>query len=80
MKKPDPRTALIEDHLRREANRRGLLLRKSRRRNPAAEDYGMYVLVDDTAGNQRAQSQAVISAFANGEGRTLQQISEELQK
>ncbi len=35
-----------ENRTRRKANRHGLRLMKSRRRNPRAIDYGMYWLVD----------------------------------
>jgi hypothetical protein len=35
-----------EDRLRRMAQRQGLTLRKSRRRDPRALDYGRYWLVD----------------------------------
>lgn len=34
-----------ENRLRRIAARRGLILRKTRRRDPGAMDYGMYCLV-----------------------------------
>jgi hypothetical protein len=37
-----------EDRLRRVANRRGLRLLKSRRRDPRAADHGRYILVDAT--------------------------------
>jgi hypothetical protein len=37
-----------EDRLRRVANRRGLRLLKSRRRDPQAVDHGRYILVDAT--------------------------------
>jgi hypothetical protein len=35
-----------ENRLRRMAERQGLVLRKSRRRDPRAVDYGMFWLVD----------------------------------
>jgi hypothetical protein len=35
-----------ENRLRRMADRQGLLLRRARRRDPRALDYGRYVLVD----------------------------------
>jgi hypothetical protein len=35
-----------ENRLRRMAERQGLALQKSRRRDPRAMDYGMYMLVD----------------------------------
>ena len=40
-----------EARLRRMAKRRGLTLSKSRRRDPAALDYGMYALIDNERGN-----------------------------
>jgi hypothetical protein len=61
----------IENRLRRAAKRRGLILFKSRRRDQWADDYGLYVLVGDSAGNRRRGAQAPISAFARGEGMTL---------
>jgi len=36
-----------ENRLRRAAERQGLMLKKSRRRDPRALDYGMYALIDD---------------------------------
>ncbi len=54
------------------------MLRKSRSRSPEAEAYGLYVLVQDCAGNPRPGAQAPYSAFARGEGMTLAQISAEL--
>jgi hypothetical protein len=35
-----------EDRLRRQAYRQGLILRKSRRRDPRATDYGTYTLTN----------------------------------
>jgi hypothetical protein len=35
-----------ENQLRRAAHRQGLMLAKSRRRDPRATDYGTYMLVD----------------------------------
>lgn len=68
-----------ENRLRRMADRQGLLLVKSRRRDPRALDYGQYVLVEDTAGNREGLGrqrggQAAISDFANGHGRSLDDI------
>jgi hypothetical protein len=39
-----------ETRLRRMAERQGLALRKSRRRDPLAKDYGLYWVVDPDAG------------------------------
>lgn len=65
-----------ENRLRRMAARRGYILVKTRRRDPLALDYGLYVLVDDSRGNRvgRRGGQAAISAFANGEGMTLDEV------
>jgi len=41
----DP-TSRDEAHVRRKARRNGLVLRKSRTRNPEAIDYGLYHTVD----------------------------------
>ena len=43
-----------------------------------AMDYGLYVLVKDSAGNRRRGAQAPISAFARGEGMTLDGIARRL--
>jgi hypothetical protein len=67
-----------ENRLRRVAQRQGLLLVKSRRRDPRAHDFGLYALVRDTAGNLLPDNQVAISAFANGEGVTLDEIEKEL--
>ncbi|MEU1526332.1 hypothetical protein ABZ413_29465 [Nocardia rhamnosiphila] len=58
---------------RREAERQGYLLVKSRRRNPNADDYGLFVLVADSRGNRvgRRGGQAAVSAFLRGDGLTL---------
>ena len=58
------------------AHRQGLILVKSRRRDPRALDCGLYVLVNDTKGNRTGQlgGQAAISEFARGRGQTLDQI------
>jgi len=62
---------VYENSLRRAARRQGLRLVRSRRRDPRALDYGLYVLVDDSAGNQRPGAQAPISAFTGEEGMSL---------
>jgi hypothetical protein len=72
-----------ENRLRRAANRQGWLLVKSRRRDPRAFDYGLYVLVQDTAGNRggpgrRYGGQAALSEFARGRGMSLDEIETEL--
>ncbi|MBV9321122.1 MAG: hypothetical protein JO106_14640 [Mycobacterium sp.] len=60
------------------AERKGYLLRKSGVRNAHADDYGLYVLVDDCKGNRRPGAQAPRSAFAKGEGMPLIAIEAEL--
>jgi hypothetical protein len=55
-----------ENQLRRAALRKGFLLRKSRRRDRRAEGFGLYVLVDDSAGNRQRGAQAPISEFTSG--------------
>lgn len=69
-----------ENRARRAADRQGLMLVKSRRRDPRAEDFGLYVLVNDSAGNHygRRGGQAAFSAFLDGEGMTLDQVEDEL--
>ncbi|MBC3193837.1 hypothetical protein H7X46_22505 [Pseudonocardia sp. C8] len=69
-----------ENRLRRAAQRQGLMLVKSRRRDRRAEDYGLFVLVDDTIGNKVGPrgGQAAVSAFARGEGMDLDGIEREL--
>jgi hypothetical protein len=39
------KTKSVEDRLRREAKRKGYLLRKSRTRDRRADHYGLYVLL-----------------------------------
>jgi hypothetical protein len=43
----EPREKTRENRLRRVAARRGLVLQKSRRRDPWALDYGAYWLLDE---------------------------------
>ena len=74
----DHATKVRENRVRRAAHRQGLILVKSRSRDPRAIGYGTYVLVDDKAGNKPSGGQAAISAFRNGEGLTLHQIEEQL--
>jgi hypothetical protein len=40
------RDKVRENRMRRMADRQGMVLRKSGRRDPRAVDYGMYVLID----------------------------------
>ena len=65
---------------RRLAKSKGYLLVKSCRRDPSAEDYGLFYLAGDTAGNRygRYGGQEAVSAFAKGWGMTLDQIEQQL--
>lgn len=72
-------TKTREKYVRREAKLRGYLLRRSRTQDVLAEDFGLYVLVGDTSGNRWPGAQAPKSAFARGEGQTLEGISAELE-
>lgn len=73
---PDFAERTREQRLRRTATRQGLMLVKSRRRDRLAEDYGLYVLVDDCRGNRigRRGGQAAISEFERGDGLTLDDV------
>ncbi len=73
-------TKVREGRFHRLAKSRGYMLVKSRRRDPRAEDFGLYVLVGDSRGNRvgRYGGQAAVSAFAKGEGMTLDEIEREL--
>ncbi len=73
-------TKVREGLLHRLAKSRGYMLVKSRRRDPRAEDFGLYVLVGDSRGNRVARygGQAAVFAFAKGEGMTLDEIEREL--
>ncbi len=62
-----------ENRLRRMADRQGLRLKKSGRRDPRALDYGMYMLI--------SQATNVVVAGAEGTGRpnfTLKDVEEYL--
>lgn len=63
-----------ENRLRRMAERQGLRLEKSRRRDPRAIDYGTYQLVDVVTNARRAVG------WQGGYGLTLDEIEEELTK
>jgi hypothetical protein len=62
---------VYENRLRRIAERRGFLLRKSRRRDPLALDYG-YQLVDARTGKVVAENRVAGRGF----GLTLKQVEE----
>ena len=71
-------TKSLENSVRREAKRKGYLLRKSRTRNRWADDYGLYVLVPDSFGDRLPGAAGAPSALWRGEGMTLEQLSDEL--
>ena len=71
--------AVFENRKRRPAQRQRQRLIKSRRRDPRAIGSSLYLVVEDKAGNRRPGAQAPISAFARGEGVTLNEIAVELQ-
>ena len=69
----DPREhKRLEDRVRRDAKRRGYLLRRSRRQG---ESQGLYVLVPDSRGNRSPGAAAAPNALARGEGSTLEAIA-----
>jgi hypothetical protein len=63
-----------ENRLRRMADRQGLLLRKSRRRDPNAWDYGTFELIDPSNGCTLTPSPTGRAC-----GITLDQIEHELE-
>lgn len=61
-----------EDRLRRAARRQGLILEKSRRRDPRATDFGAFRIVNE-------QTSAVVASGADGGfGLNLDQVEEHL--
>jgi len=68
--------------LRRAAERRGLLLVKSRDRDPGAIGYGLYVLVPDIPENRQPHygGQAAIDVFGKRGGITLDPVEAELNR
>ena len=61
-----------ENRLRRAAQRQGLALTKSRRRDPRATDHGTYMLVD-------ASTNAVVAhGLPSGYGMNLDEIEDQL--
>jgi hypothetical protein len=67
-----------ENRVRRDAKRKGYLLRRNRTRDHSAENYGLYVLIGDSRGNHIPGAAAAPNAFWRGEGDTLEGITEEL--
>jgi hypothetical protein len=61
-----------ENRLRRAAERQGLQLMKSRRRDPRAIDFGTYQLVDPATNSLAA------SGLQSGYGLTLDDVEREL--
>ena len=61
-----------ENRLRRAAERQGLRLEKSRRRDPRATDYGTYMLIDQETGGVAAYG------LQSGYGLTLDDIEQQL--
>ena len=68
----------LETRLRREAKRKGFLLRRNRTRDRSAENYGMYLLIGDSKGNRLPGAAAAPNAFWRGDGDTLEGIAQEL--
>ena len=60
-----------EKRIRRMAQRQRMRIKKARRRDPHAWDYGTYMLIDDDLN-------CVVLAHANGYGCSLEQIEEHL--
>jgi hypothetical protein len=65
----------LENRVRREARRKGYLLRRSRLHD---DSNGLYLLVGDSRGNRLPGAAAAPNAFRRGEGDTLECIAEEL--
>jgi hypothetical protein len=63
-----------ENRLRRAAQRQGLALTKSRRRDPRAHDYGTYMLLDTST------NAVVASGSQSGYGMNLDDIETALNK
>jgi len=68
----------LENRLRREAKRKGFLLRRNRTHDRSAENHGLYVLIGDSRGNRLPGAAAAPNAFWRGEGDTLEGIAAEL--
>jgi hypothetical protein len=61
---------VAENKVRRAAERQGLLLQKSRRRDPRAIDYGGYMLVD------QEKNFAVFGAHPNAYSASLEEVAD----
>lgn len=62
---------VYENRLRRMAERQGLRLEKSRRRDPRAHDYGTYMLID-------VATRAVVASGASAYGLALDDVERAL--
>jgi hypothetical protein len=60
-----------ENRLRRMARRQGLVLNKSRARDPRHRDFGDYVLVD-------AHTNTFVAGCWDGQGLTLEEVEDAL--
>jgi hypothetical protein len=69
----DQAEKIRENRLRRAARRQGLMLVKSRRKDPRATDYGTYMLVNPNRNNT-----IVAYGLPDGYGLTLDKIEEQL--
>ena len=74
----DSEHKVLENRLRREAKRKGFLLRRNRTRDCSAENHGLYVLIGDSKGNLLPGAAAAPNAFWRGEGDTLEGIAQDL--
>jgi hypothetical protein len=64
-----------ENRLRRAVQRQGLMLAKSRRRDPGASDFGAYVLVDAPTNTLVAGDHDLGNALNNAEGYLDRELS-----
>ncbi len=67
-------TKARENRLRRKALRQGLWLRKSRRRDPCALDYGKWSVCDAETG--RALNAAIYAGFPTDHALDLDEVEE----
>jgi hypothetical protein len=78
----DQQYKVLENRLRRAAQRQGLRLVKSRRRDPRAYDYGTYCLVEGPPPSPRGgnwRSRTLVAGDQNtGYGMSLAEIAEQL--
>ena len=64
-----------ENRLRRAAQRQGLMLAKSRKRDPGASDFGAYVLLDTPTSTVVAGDYGTGNALNNAEGYLDRELS-----